>query len=76
MGQLHKTSTDASGMTGMSPVTDIAVPAGGTTALAPGGFHVMLMGMGRELAVGGTIELRLVFRNAGTVTVQATVRQG
>ncbi len=76
MGQLHKTSTDASGMTGMAPVTDIAVPAGGSIALAPGGFHVMLMGLGRELTVGGTIELRLLFRTAGAVTVQASVRQG
>lgn len=76
MAQLHKTSTDASGMTGMSPVPDIAVPAGGTVTLAPGGFHVMLMGLGHDLTVGGTLELHLLFRNAGTVTVQAAVRQG
>ena len=76
MVQLHQTSTDASGMTGMSPVTEIAVPAGGSVTLAPGGFHVMVMGLGQDLAVGGTLELQLVFRNAGTITVQATVRQG
>lgn len=74
MAGLHRTSTDASGMTGMAPVPEIAVPAGGTVTLAPGGFHVMLMGLGRDLTVGGTLDLKLVFRNAGPMTVQAAVR--
>lgn len=74
MAGLHQTSTDASGMTGMSPVDEIAIPAGGSVALAPGGFHVMLMGLKRELATGGTVTLRLTFRGAGTVTVEAAVR--
>jgi periplasmic copper chaperone A len=76
MAGLHKTSTDASGMTGMAPVQEIAVPAGGTVTLAPGGFHVMLMGLGRDLTAGGTLELHLVFRNAGALTVQAAVHAG
>lgn len=73
--QLHQTTTDASGMTGMSPVTEIAVPAGGSTALTPGGYHVMIMGLAQDLTVGGTLELQLRFRNAGTLTVQAAIRQ-
>lgn len=76
MAGLHKTSTDASGMTGMAPVQEIAVPAGGTVTFAPGGFHVMLMGLGRDVTAGGTLELHLVFRNAGTMTVQAAVHAG
>ena len=75
MAGLHRTSTDASGMTGMAPVAEIAVPAGGTVTLAPGGFHVMLMGLQRDLSAGGTLELQLVFRQAGTLTVQATIRE-
>lgn len=76
MAGLHQTSTDASGMTGMAPVQEIAVPAGGTVTLAPGGFHVMLMGLSRDLTAGGTLDLHLVFRNAGALTVQAAVHAG
>lgn len=48
------------------------VPAGGTLELAPGGKHVMLMGLG-EGAAGedGAIELTLEFERAGTVRVRA-----
>lgn len=74
MAGLHKTSTDASGMTGMAPVPEIAIPAGGSVTLAPGGFHVMLTALSRDLPAGNTLVLHLVFRNAGAVTVPATVR--
>jgi periplasmic copper chaperone A len=75
MAQLHETSTDASGMTGMQPVTEISIPAGGSVALKPGSFHVMLMGLQHDLSAGGTLELQLVFRQAGKLTVQATIRE-
>jgi copper(I)-binding protein len=74
MVELHQTTTDASGMTGMSPVDKIAVPAGGTVTLKPGGFHLMLMSLTKPLAVGDKVELNLVFEHAGKVTVQAEVK--
>lgn len=75
MAQIHETSTDASGMTGMQPVTEIPIPAGGSVSLKPGSFHVMLMGLQHDLTAGGTLELQLVFRQAGKLTVQATIRE-
>ena len=72
--EMHQTMTDASGMTGMSPVQSIAVPAGGTVTLEPGGYHLMLMNLTKPLAAGDTIELDLVFQHAGKVTVQAEVK--
>lgn len=74
--EIHETSTDTSGMTGMHPVARIDVPAGGTVKLAPGGFHLMIMGLTKPLEVGGKLELDLVFEHAGKVVVQAEVRQG
>jgi hypothetical protein len=74
MVEMHQTTTDASGMTGMSPVESIAVPAGGTVTLEPGGFHLMLMDLTKPLAVGDHVELDLVFQHAGAVTVQAEVK--
>jgi len=63
-------------MTGMHPIDRLEIPPGGTVSLEPGGYHLMLMGVGAELKVGGKIELRLEFEKAGTVVVQAEVRGG
>ena len=76
MVQLHEASTDTSGMTGMHPVDRLDIPAGGSVALEPGGYHLMIMGLKSELTVGGTIEVDLVFEHAGKVVVQAEIRQG
>jgi len=74
--ELHETSMDSSGMTGMHPIDRLEVPAGGTVRLEPGGYHLMLMDVGDEVQVGGTVELRLEFEKAGIVVVQAEVREG
>lgn len=74
--ELHEVSTDTAGMTGMHPIERIDIPAGETVRLEPGGFHLMIMGLTSELAVGGTLELDLVFEHAGKVVVQAEIQQG
>jgi hypothetical protein len=76
MVQVHEVSTDASGMTGMHPIDRLDIPAGATVTLEPGGYHLMIMGVKSELAVGGTLQLELVFEHAGKVVVQAEIRQG
>jgi periplasmic copper chaperone A len=70
---LHQTATDASGMTGMSMIEDLSIPAGGTVKLEPRGTHVMLTGLRQAFVAGATIELELVFETVGTLTVQAAV---
>jgi copper(I)-binding protein len=74
--QLMNTETDASGMSGMHMIDGIDIPAGGTVTLAPGGLHVMLMGLQGPLNVGDQVELTLTFEKGGTITVIAEVRQG
>ena len=74
--ELHETTTGADGTTAMEPVDRIEVPAGGSVALEPGGFHLMLLGLTETPAVGDTVELRLTFQEGGEVTVQAEVRAG
>lgn len=62
------------GMMRMEPFQDgMPVPAGERTELAPGGRHVMLMGLTGPLAVGDTVELTLRFETAGERTLSATV---
>lgn len=50
-------------------------PAGGAVAFKPGGLHVMLMDLERDLKPGDTFSLTLKFEKAGARSVQVTVRQ-
>jgi copper(I)-binding protein len=75
---LHQTatSTDMSGMTGMTQVDRIEIPAGATVRLEPGGYHAMIMGIKDPLTAGQKVSLTLTFEHAGTITVDAEVRAG
>ena len=78
--EVHETvvmgSPDASGggMMGMQPVARVEIPAGGSLQLKPGSYHVMLIGLVKDLKPGDTIDLTLKFEKAGEITVTAQVR--
>lgn len=69
--ELHRT-TMADGVMKMRPVEAIAVPAGGTTVLRPGGLHVMLIGAA-GLAPGDTLALTLRFERAPAISLDVPV---
>lgn len=79
--EVHETvamrSPDASGggVMGMQPVARVEIPAGGSLQLKPGSYHVMLIGLVKDLRAGDTIDLTLEFEKAGAVTVKAQVRE-
>lgn len=62
----------------MRQVAALPLPRGQAVALAPGGYHVMLIGLKRPLSAGEQVTLTLVFEDAGgkrsEQTVQAPVR--
>lgn len=70
--ELHTMSMDGAVMR-MRPVEDIPVPAGGAVQLAPGGLHLMLIGLTQPLVQGGRAPLTLRFERAGEVQVELTV---
>ena len=70
---LHSTSME-SGVMRMRPLPGLAIPAGATVTLAPGGTHVMLMGLKQPLVAGSSIRLDLRFRKSGERHVEAAVR--
>ena len=73
--EVHETTMDeGSGEMAMSEVDAIELAAGEPVALEPGGFHVMLLDLAEPLEVGSTIEVTLVFAEAGEVVVSAEVR--
>ena len=54
---------------------NVPVPGGGKVEFAPGGLHVMLIGLNADLAVGDTIEVTLTFEKAGEITLQVPVKE-
>lgn len=73
--QVHE-MTMQDGMMKMGELTQgLPLPAGQAVALAPGGNHLMLIGLTAQLVEGATVPLTLLFASAPAVTVQAAVRQ-
>lgn len=72
MDSSDTTATEPMEMT-MQEIDELELPAGETVALAPGGYHIMLMELAEPLEVGDTITLELLFEKAGTQPVQVTV---
>lgn len=61
-------------MSHMAPVAGLDVPAGGEARLAPGGRHLMLMGLRHALKPGDTVPVTLNFAHAGRVRTNFAVR--
>ena len=57
----------------METVAFVPVPTLGQVAFAPGGYHLMINGVHRPLAVGDTLSLVFRFARAGSVPVRAPV---
>ena len=70
--ELHESIQDK-GVMKMRPVAVLDIPAGGTVQLAPGGYHVMLMGLKQSLTAGGQLPATLSFEKAGRIEITATV---
>lgn len=72
--ELHNMAVKDGVMT-MYPVEAIEIPAKGAAELKPGSFHVMLIGLNRDLVAGETMSVTLTFEQAGEVTLQAPIRE-
>jgi copper(I)-binding protein len=70
--KLHATKMEDSVMK-MRPLKDLTVAPGETLQLAPGGNHVMLMGLVKPLEEGDSFPLTLDFGEAGTLKVWVAV---
>lgn len=57
----------------MRPVEGVDIPATGEAILAPGGFHIMLIGLKAPLFEETVIPLTLIFEKAGKVEIEAVI---
>ncbi|MGZ9812227.1 copper chaperone PCu(A)C [Pseudoroseicyclus sp. H15] len=75
MAMLHET-VETDGVMSMAPPDGpLTIAPGETLAMEPGGLHVMLGGLGAELAEGDEIPLTLHFAGGEEVTATLTLGQ-
>ena len=67
-------SENAGGIARMRPMeAGLAIPAGATVELKPGGSHVMVTGLGDPLRSGDTLKLTLRFEKSGERPVDVRI---
>lgn len=73
MVMLHESVSNGS-TARMVDVDKLRIPAHGTVAIAPGGYHFMLENAKRKLTPGDKIKLELSFSDGAVLTVPMDVR--
>lgn len=72
MTMIHDT-VDEGGKSTMVMLHEVPVPAKATVTFAPGGRHVMVMGIKPDLKAGATTELKVNFEGGDVVTATIPV---
>lgn len=62
------------GKSQMRPLARLEIPARDSVALAPGGRHVMLIGLEKPLPKGARVPLTLTFSDRSTLALELEVR--
>ena len=60
-------------MMGMREIKNIAVKPGSSVEFKPGGYHVMLMELNKDLKEGNEINFTLLFKLSGEINIKAKV---
>ncbi len=71
--EVHETMQH-DGMAHMTPRAEITIAPGTALAMAPGGVHIMLVGVRRALAAGDSVRVRLRFGDSSAVTTSIPVK--
>ena len=71
--QVHEMKMDGSVMCMREVEKGLGIPAGGTVTLAPGGYHLMMMGLKGPLKQGTNVPVTLVFEKAGKIEIELSV---
>lgn len=70
--QIHQSSMKA-GVASMQRLARVPLPAGGRVTFAPGGYHLMLMGLTKALKAGDAVPLTLTFASGAKVKASFVV---
>jgi copper(I)-binding protein len=73
--EVHMSQMNETGVMSMERQVSASIPAGSSVEFKPGGLHVMLIGLKKDLQPGDTIDIALDFQNAGEVYLSVPVRE-
>ena len=73
MVQIHETYSNGDVM-GMRKIGKIIVEPGSSVKLEPGGTHIMVMRLKRDIKIGDEIDFTLYFRNADKISITAEAK--
>lgn len=72
-GQIHEMAMENDIMKMRQLPDGLVIPAGESVTLAPGGLHLMFMGLKQPLVEGEAVPVTLTFETAGEITVDLPV---
>jgi copper(I)-binding protein len=72
--QIHEMAMEGDVMKMRQLVEGLEIPAGETVILAPGGYHIMFMGLNQAFVEGETVAVTLTFEKAGSVELLLPVQ--
>lgn len=72
--EIHQTRKDEAGVASMAPLESVDLAPKEDVALAPGGAHIMLIGLKRPIEAGDTVTLTLEFERSAPQTIEAHAR--
>jgi copper(I)-binding protein len=73
MVQIHETYSSGDVM-GMREIGNIIIEPESSIKLEPGGMHIMVMRLKKDIKKGDEIEFKLHFRNAGEISIAVKVK--
>ncbi|MGR2739590.1 copper chaperone PCu(A)C [Billgrantia sp. Q4P2] len=74
VAELHD-HQNVDGVMQMRQVPQVVIPAGGSAELAPGGLHLMLIGLTAPLVEGEPVEIELRFESGESQRLEAPVKR-
>jgi len=74
MVQIHETYSNGDVM-GMREIGKIIIEPGSSVKLEPGGTHIMVMRLKRDINIGDKIEFVLHFKNAGDISITTEAKR-
>ena len=72
--EIHETYTHSDEMKGMRQVDRIIIPANSKVDLKPGGYHIMLIGLNKDLNIGETDSISITLSQNGKIILPVKVQ--
>lgn len=73
--EVHLSLITADGVMQMTKQDSVALDAGAEVTFAPGGLHIMLVGLTRDLKAGDQFQLTLHFKSHADIVLTVTVQE-